>query len=363
VYVGSSDGDSQLVELRGQPDTTGVLSVEVVQTFVNLGPILDFCVVDLGTRGHIVTCSVKDGSLRILRNGIRINELATSTEFPGIKRIWSLQSSTLDNFDTSLVMSFLGETRILAINSDDELEETEIQGFVCNAPSLFCQDAIHDQLVQVTADSVRLVSASSRELLFEWRDPSVLSITVATANSTQVLLATRTGNLIYLEIEEGILKEVRRVTIEFDVSCMDINPIGENVNRSELAAVGLWKDYGVRVYSLNNLQIIRRFHFAENVLPRSVLFCRFEGISYLLCGLGDGHLYNITFNMNSGKFSDEKKISLGTKAINIKTICYKNTTYVLAASDRCTVIHSSNLRLTYNIVSVEKINHMCSFHS
>jgi len=29
------------------------------------------------------------------------------------------------------------------------------------------------------------------------------------------------------------------VTIEFDVSCMDINPIGENVNRSELAAIGL----------------------------------------------------------------------------------------------------------------------------
>ena len=67
--------------------------------------------------------------------------------------------------------------------------------------------------------------------------------------------------------------------------------------------------------------------------------------------------------MNSGKFSDEKKISLGTKPITLKTICYKNTTYVLAASDRCTVIHSSNLRLTYSIVSVEKVNHMCSFHS
>jgi DNA damage-binding protein 1 len=65
-----------------------LILLEVVQTFFNLGPILDFCVVDLDTRGHIVTCLVKDGSLHILRNGIRINKLASSTKFLGIKRIW-----------------------------------------------------------------------------------------------------------------------------------------------------------------------------------------------------------------------------------------------------------------------------------
>ena len=28
------------------------------------------------------------------------------------------------------------------------------------------------------------------------------------------------------------------------------------------------------------------------VIPRSVLFAQFEGVAYLLCALGDGHLYN-----------------------------------------------------------------------
>jgi len=35
------------------------------------------------------------------------------------------------------------------MNTDDELEETEIDGFDSDAQTLFCHNAIHDQLVQV----------------------------------------------------------------------------------------------------------------------------------------------------------------------------------------------------------------------
>ena len=48
---------------------------------------------------------------------------------PGMKGIWSLKATSLDAFDTFLVLTFVGETRILAINSDDELDEAEIEGF------------------------------------------------------------------------------------------------------------------------------------------------------------------------------------------------------------------------------------------
>lgn len=365
VYVGSSYGDSQLVKLHQQPDSRGSY-VEVLQRFVNLGPIVDFCVVDLERQGQgqVVTCSgaFKDGSLRIVRNGIGINEQA-SAELPGIKGIWSLRSSTLDMFDTFLVVSFVSETRILAMNSDDELEETEIEGFVSDAQSLFCKDAIHDQLVQVTASSVRLVSAPSRKLLTDWRVPAGFSIIVATANATQVFLATGGGNLVYLEIGEGSLTEVKHLAIEFDVSCLDINPIGDNPMRSELAVVGLWRDYSVRLYSLPNLEFITTLHFGENVPPRSVLLCRFEGIAYLLCGLGDGHLFNFILNMSTGELSDRKKISLGTKAITLRTFRSKNTTHVFAASDRPTVIYSSNRKLLYSNVNLKEVNHMCPFNS
>jgi DNA damage-binding protein 1 len=56
--------------------------VEVLERYVNLGPIVDFCVVDLERQGQgqVVTCSgaYKDGSLRVVRNGIGINEQVNS---------------------------------------------------------------------------------------------------------------------------------------------------------------------------------------------------------------------------------------------------------------------------------------------
>ena len=46
-----------------------------------------------------------------------------------MRGIWSLKATSMDAFDTFLVLTFVGETRILAINSDDELDEAEIDGF------------------------------------------------------------------------------------------------------------------------------------------------------------------------------------------------------------------------------------------
>lgn len=50
----------------------------VSQRWTNIGPILDLVVVDLERQGQgqVVTCSGcnKDGSIRVVRNGIGINE-------------------------------------------------------------------------------------------------------------------------------------------------------------------------------------------------------------------------------------------------------------------------------------------------
>lgn len=74
-------------------------------------------------------------------------------ELQGIKGLWSLRSSTNDPHDTFLVVSFISETRILAMNMEDELEETEIEGFNSQTQTLLCQNVVYDQLVQVTPSS------------------------------------------------------------------------------------------------------------------------------------------------------------------------------------------------------------------
>lgn len=52
----------------------------------------------------------KEGSLRIIRNGIGIQEHA-SIDLPGIKGIWTLNFSSPEGMNDTIVLSFVGHTR------------------------------------------------------------------------------------------------------------------------------------------------------------------------------------------------------------------------------------------------------------
>lgn len=93
-----------------------------------------------------------------------------------------------------------------------------------------------------------------------------------------MLLATGGGHLVYLEIGDGILQEVKHAQLEYEISCLDINPIGENPNHSNLAAVGMWTDISVRIFSLPDLNLVTKEQLGGEIIPRSVLLCAFEGV-------------------------------------------------------------------------------------
>jgi len=149
----------------------------------------------------------------------------------------------VDAFDKYLVLTFVGETRVLAITDDDELDEAELSGFdadaqvgrppallqrphscacgiwdriaadragvadwrrtavwrrrtlrsvpgACGAQTLHCSNVAPDQILQVTRGSVRLVSAASQQLTQQWRPPAGSSINLAAASPTQVVSAS-----------------------------------------------------------------------------------------------------------------------------------------------------------------------------
>lgn len=368
VFVGSLYGDSQLIRLH--PDAVDPAQpsnfVEVVDTWTNLGPIIDLAVVDLERQGQgqgqVVTCSGKDhsASLRIVRNGIGMIEQA-AVELPGIKGIWNLQKSSSDSYDTYLVLAFVGETRILEISEEDELGEAEIEGFDVDQQTLWCGSMADDHMVQVTAEGVRLMAAPSGTLQDEWLPPSGLQINIASASPTQVLVATGQGNLVYLEVERGKLKQAAHHKLEIEVACLDLTPIGGSSERAELAAVGTWQQE-LLLFRLPSLQPLLSEDLGE-VIPRSLLFAQFEGVPYLLCALGDGHLITFHISPKSGELSDRKKLSLGSKPVTLKTFQSNGIKHVFAASDRPTVIYSSNNKLLYSNVNENEVNLMTSFNS
>ena len=170
VYIGSRLGDSQLVRLNVEPDESGSY-VTIVDTFTNLGPIVDMVVVDLERQGQgqLVTCSgaFKEGSLRIIRNGIGIHELA-SIDLPSIKGMWPLRLGSSRSggkaLDNTLVLSFVEQTRVLSLVGE-EVEETEIAGFLSDQQTFYTGNVDFKQVVQVTPKSVRLVDAESKQLV------------------------------------------------------------------------------------------------------------------------------------------------------------------------------------------------------
>ena len=97
-----------------------------------------------------MTCSGagKDGSLRVLRNGIGIHEVAR-VELPGIKGLWSARLNGV----AYLVLSFLSETRVLCMHSDEELGEVELPGFDAESATVLCSPLGDAAIVQVTASA------------------------------------------------------------------------------------------------------------------------------------------------------------------------------------------------------------------
>uniref|UniRef100_A0A8C1IF76 DNA damage-binding protein 1 n=1 Tax=Cyprinus carpio TaxID=7962 RepID=A0A8C1IF76_CYPCA len=327
VFVGSRLGDSQLVKLNVDSNDQGSY-VAVMETFTNLGPIVDMCVVDLERQGQgqLVTCSgaFKEGSLRIIRNGIGIHEHA-SIDLPGIKGLWPLRSESGRDTDDMLVLSFVGQTRVLML-SGEEVEETELPGFVDNQQTFFCGNVAHQQLIQV------------------WNDMSVICWCNDKSPALRVCLKHSTE-------------------MEHEVACLDITPLGESAGESSICAVGLWTDISARLLKLPCFSPLHKEMLGGEIIPRSILMTTFEGSHYLLCALGDGALFYFGLDIQTGVLSERKKVTLGTQPTVLRTFRSLSTSNVFACSDRPTVIYSSNHKLVFSNVNLKEVNYMCPLNS
>ncbi len=147
--------------------------------------------------------------------------------------------------DNILVISFVKETRVVMLRGE-EVEATDLPGFDTSQQTLHCGNVRDDFILQVTGTSIRLISISRKQMTNEWSPEAKqegAGISVVSCNSTQIVCAVR-KTLYYLDITQDDIKEVKSTVMEYEIACLDINPLfGE---RSTLCAVGLWTDISVR---------------------------------------------------------------------------------------------------------------------
>ncbi|KAG0048736.1 DNA damage-binding protein 1a [Gryganskiella cystojenkinii] len=372
VYVGSHLGDSQLVLLHTDADENGEF-IEVAETFVNIAPITDFDVVDLEGQGQgqIVACSgaFKDGSLRIVRSGVGINDRAV-LDLPGIKGLWSLKDDLESKIENILVMSFLDSTRVVSVTADSDMIQEELEGFLTNSSTMLCGNVQGGLYLQVCPKSVRLIAPLHHiqsGLIAEWTPSEGQHISIASMNGTQCLLSVGGKTLVCLDVGSESIKEVGRTTFENEIACIDASAIvAESPYSSQICAVGLWTDIKVVLVRLPTMEILASHDLPGEILPRSLLLARFEGIPYLLAGLGDGQLLTFTLDSSLTTLPTPKRISLGTQPILLRPIAAGLNTgsscNVFACSDRPTVIYSSNRKLVYSNVNLGQVATVASFN-
>nr|CAG4642998.1 EOG090X00HD [Ilyocryptus agilis] len=373
VFVGSRLGDSQLVKLNVHADENNSY-VTVMETFTNLAPIVDMTIVDLDRQGQgqLVTCSgaFKEGSLRIIRNGIGIHEQA-SIDLPGIKGIWALKmhmgGDGNSSLDDTVILSFVVQTRVLML-SGEEMEETEIPGLIADQQTFFCGNVGADAILQVTTGSVRLVSIATKQKLSEWIPPDGNMLNVVACNQGQVLCAAG-RELYYLEMVDNVtVTLITHATLEYEVACLDLTPISATIQqdpnmKADLCAVGLWTDISARLLKLPSLEEFHKEPLGGEIIPRSILMAVFEGTPYLLVALGDGSLFYFSMNPITKLLGDRKKVTLGTQPTVLRPFRSQSTVNVFACSDRPTVIYSSNHKLVFSNVNLKEVAHMCPLNS
>ncbi len=360
-FLGSQYTDSQLIQILDQPvdsssssflddDDIGiekddtllhgknVTYLNIIEEYVNLGPIVDFDLLPTthstvesdsvtnvaSTQKHqsmAITASGagKDGSLRLVSNGIGMKEHAAA-ELPGIKGLWNIRKNVNDIDDAFLIQSYVGETRVLGIDTEDDsdmgdldnsgacgggatLAEVDLDGIDPLSTTLYAgnvsvgPDDNSSLIVQVTEKEVRLINLEAQGTVCTWSPFSTFQkhgdspnnlITVASGNELgQIVLALGGGRLMYLRVIYDTHIKIELLgykTLDKEISCLNLNPFDQDSYQSDsmdvdddskmdidedkicrrhnnrlsnkFVAVGLWDDVNVRILSLNEVEVL-----------------------------------------------------------------------------------------------------------
>lgn len=322
IFIGSQITDSQLIQILENPvtisnvdandallDGKNVTFLHVLEEFTNIGPVVDFQMVPTSHHSSdnkqymAVTASgaQKDGSIRLVRNGIGITEYA-AVELGGIKGMWSIRKSFHDSDDSFILQSFVAETRILGVTSDNDdalndedegevgatLAEMNLTGIDATKSTLFAINILLDSyadeslLVQITENEVRVVSVAQSKCIASWIPPNSNLITVASANEAgQIGIAVRGGIIFYLQAmsttESVSVECLGRCEMSSEVSCMNLNSFVTQdrlsatvsameidqhdakrrfIPKSKIMVIGLWDECTAKVLSLDSAKIM-----------------------------------------------------------------------------------------------------------
>lgn len=376
IFVGSNQGDSQIIQIREQ-------GLDVLQTFSNIAPILDFTVMDMGNRSsdapvnefssgqaRIVTGSgaFKDGSLRSVRSGVGLEDLGSIGDMGApVSALFSLRSSASSESADTLIASFVNSTRIFVFDPEGEVEEVEsFQGFDLSESTLYAGNLDDGRAVQVTSSAVLLTDAESGMVTDTWRSPENTSVTSVAASLNTIVVSLKGAALVVLDVSGSGISEgaKREFSSHEQVSCVTLSSTIPNV-----CVAGFWQDSKVSFLDLQTLEAVATEQVAEDDLlavPRSLAIANIIPNSppTLFVGLADGNVVTYSVESQSKLFAARKSIILGTQQANFTVLSRGDgLENVLAICEHPSLIYGSEGRMVYSAVTAEDATCVSSFDS
>ncbi|KAI8370737.1 CPSF A subunit region-domain-containing protein [Radiomyces spectabilis] len=337
IYVGSSSGDSLLLEFV--PTTNTGFALKVIQTFPNQGPINDFCIFDPDAQAlqTMVCCSgaSNTGSLRIVQNCVTFHELQFLT-IPGAISLWSFSLNAGSN-GCILILASVKKTYIFhQFPHMRQFEQVDhFSAFNMEDSTLAVDMVANGGLVQVTAAGIRLMSATRDGILHaEWRPlPDQQRIVAAALNQSGSAIVTSTNTLIYFTFSEQGFIQQSSIHLDTEVACVALqSPMDDAFGLSDLAVVGCWttKD-NLRVYNSSNFELMTSITLPSPAVPQNVLITSFGMTCCIFVGLADGRLLYYTIQRNSSiTLQNRGSIGIGSTTVKLNILSKNGAKYVVA---------------------------------
>jgi len=371
VFIGSHQGDSQVIKIAQG-------SVDIVQTFSNIAPILDFTIMDMGNRSgegktneyssgqaRIVTGSgaYQDGSLRSVRSGVGLEDLGVLGEMAHISNLFSLKSNTAAQSVDTLLVTFVDESRIFRFDSQGEVEEVEaFASLALEETTLAAANITQGRVVQVTKERARTCDLDGGMIVSEWIPMDGQIITAASINDSHVLVSLGGVRVVSLSLSDG-LKVAQEKTFGADsqVACIAL-PSGS----SSVCFIGFWKNSQLAICSLDTLETLKTVQISDESVPRSLLLTQIfpDQPPTLFAAMADGNVITFAFDSSSNELTGKKSIILGTREATFRALPRGNGLFnVFATCEHPSLIYSSEGRLVYSAVTAEKATVVCPFDS
>jgi DNA damage-binding protein 1 len=378
LFIASHEDDSQVARLELDDDTP---NLEIIQTMDNVAPILDFEVMDMGSRegetqtneyssgqARLVTGSgvFEGGSLRSIRSGVGLEDVGILAEMKEIQGVFALRSNGSSSVNDTLVISLPIESRVIRFDSESEIEEvSSFMGFSLDQPTLLAVNISNDLILQVTETAASLLGQCG--VAAQWKPQPGQIITAASANGGYVLLSANGVNLVSLDVRQG-LKEVAAQSLgnNDQIACIHVSPQIPNIG-----VVGFWKSGSISLLNLETLAIVhsedlRRTNDAS--IPRNIALTQIlpEALAgpTLFVAMEDGIILSFNVDRSNYSLSGRKSIVLGTQQAQLQILPRKNGLFnVFATCEHPSLIYGSEGRIVYSAVTAESATHVCSFNS